>query len=117
TGDSADDVLTAALAFTLQRDLLEGPSVRVSSIKMPARREPDDAPRWLSTEKITRIGDIPHPGNFDTDGSTPVAVYLRLPPDLYPPHAKQNLGFHLSYRYNGIPLSNVSTLQVSLNDS
>jgi cellulose synthase (UDP-forming) len=117
SGDTADDVLTAALAFTLQRDLLEGSSVRVSSIKMPAAREPDDAPRWLSTEKITRIGDIPHPGNFDTDGGTPVAVYLRLPPDLYPPRAQQNLGFHLSYRYNGIPLSNDSTLQVSLNDS
>ena len=117
TGDSAADVLTAALAFALQRDLLEGPSVRIPSIKMPAAREPDDAPRWLSTEKITRIGDIPHPGNFDTDGGAPVAVYMRLPPDLYPSRAQQNLGFHLSYRYNGIPLSNGSALQVLLNDS
>jgi cellulose synthase (UDP-forming) len=117
TGDTADDVLTAALAFTLQRDLLEGASVRIPSVKMPAAREPDDAPRWLSTEKITRIGDIPHASNFDTDGGAPIAVYLRLPPDLYPPRAQQNLGFHLSYRYNGIPITNESTLQVSLNDS
>ncbi len=116
TGGSADDVLTAALALTLQRDLLEGATVRVPSIKMPAPREPDDAPRWLSTEKITSIGDIAQPGSFETDGTAPVAIYMRLPPDLYF-GAQRNLGFHLGYRYNGIPISNDSTLQVSLNDS
>ena len=84
---------------------------------MPAARQPDDAPRWLSTEKITRIGDITQPSNFDTDGSAPIAVSMRLPPDLYPSRAQQNLGFHLNYRYNGIPISNESTLQVLLNGS
>jgi cellulose synthase (UDP-forming) len=118
TGDSADDVLTAAMALTLQRDLLQGAMVRVPSIKMPAPREPDDAPRWLSTDKITRIGDIEQTSTFDTDGSSPVAVYMRLPPDLYYSYrAQQNLGFHLSYRYNAIPLSNGSTLQASVNDA
>ncbi|MEI9980077.1 MAG: UDP-forming cellulose synthase catalytic subunit [Edaphobacter sp.] len=117
TGNSADDVLNAALGFTLQRDLLEGSSVRIPSIKMPAARRPDDAPRWLSTEKITRIGDIPQTSSFDTDGSAPISVYMRLPPDLYPSRAQQNLGFHLGYRYNGIPISRDSTLQVLLNDS
>ena len=118
TGDSADDVLIAAMALTLQRDMLEGASVRVPSFKLPAQREPDDAPRWLSTEKITRIGDIPQTSSFDTDGGPPVAVYMRLPPDLYPNYnSQQNLGFHLGYRYNGIPITNDSTLQVSLNGS
>ena len=64
TGDSDDDLLTAALAFVLQRDIFEGSQVRISSIKIPAQREPDDAPRWLSTEKITRIGDIAHAVSF-----------------------------------------------------
>jgi cellulose synthase (UDP-forming) len=92
--------------------------VRVPSIKMPAPRNPDDAPRWLSTDKITRIGDIEQTSSFDTDGSSPVAVYMRLPPDLYYNYrAQQNLGFHLSYRYNSIPLANGSSLQVSVNDS
>jgi cellulose synthase (UDP-forming) len=118
TGDSADDVLTAAMALALQRDLLEGAVVRVPTFKIPARREPDDAPRWLSTERITRLGDIPQTTGFDSDGGSPVAVYMRLPPDLYPNYnAQQNLGFHLGYRYNGIPLSNDSTLQISLNDN
>jgi len=117
TGDTADDVLTDALVFALQRDLIAGSFVRVPSIKMPAARHPDDAPRWLSTEKITRIGDIQQASNFDTDGGAPVAVSLRLPPDLYLSRAQQNLGLHLTYRYNGIPISNESTLQVLLNGS
>jgi cellulose synthase (UDP-forming) len=122
TGDSADDVLTAAMALTLQRNLLQGAMVRVPSIKPPDPRDPDDAPRWLSTGKITPIGDIvqtsSQTSSFDTGGSSPVVVSMRLPPDLYSNYrAKQNLGLHLSYRYNGIPLANGSTLQVSLNDS
>ncbi len=116
TGDSADEVLTAAYGLTLQRDLLEGDQVRVSNIKLPARREPDDAPRWLSTERITRIGDIPQISDLKTDGSGPIAISMRLPPDLYL-ERRQNLGFHLGYRYNGIPVSNDSSLQVSLNDA
>jgi cellulose synthase (UDP-forming) len=83
---------------------------------MPAPRQPDDAPRWLSTENITSIGDIPQPGSFETDSTAPVAIYMRLPPDLYF-GAQRNLGFHLGYRYDGIPISSDSTLQVSLNDS
>src|SRR3981081_820473 len=117
TGDSADDVLTAAMALTLQRDLLQGALVRVPSMQLPAPRQPDDAPRWLSTEKINRIGDIWQTGTFDTDASPPVAVTTRPPPDLYYNYrAQQNLAFHLSYRYNSIPLANGSSLQLSVND-
>jgi cellulose synthase (UDP-forming) len=118
TGNSADDVLTAALGLTLQRDLLEGNTVHFPSLKMPAPRAPDDAPRWLSTEKISRVGDgdTVQSGSLETDGSDPIAVYLRLPPDLYY-GAQQNLSLHLAYRYNGDPISNGSTLQVSLNGS
>jgi cellulose synthase (UDP-forming) len=116
TGDSGDDVLTAAMALTLQRNLLEGATVRVPSLKAPAPRAPDDAPRWLSTEKINPIGDIFQSSNLETDGSDPIAIYMRLPPDLYY-GARQNLRLHLAYRYNGIPIANDSTLQVSVNGS
>ena len=116
TGDSADDVLTGALALSLQRDLLEGDTVHVPSLKLPALSAPDDAPRWLSTEKINRIGDILQTSSLETDGSNPIAIYLRLPPDLYY-GARQNLDLHLAYRYNSIPLSNGSALQVALNGS
>ena len=114
TGDSADDVLTGALALGLQRDLLEGDTVHVPSLKLPAPSAPDDAPRWLSTEKINRIGDILSTTSLETDGSNPIAIYLRLPPDLYY-GTRQNLDLHLGYSYNSIPLSNGSTLQVAIN--
>jgi cellulose synthase (UDP-forming) len=114
-GDTADNLLTAAMALSLQRDLLQGEQIRIPSLKMPATREPDDAPRWLSTERITRVGDLAQTADLQGDGSDPVAVYMRLPPDLYY-GARQNLAFHMGYRYNAIPISNQSTLQVFVND-
>src|SRR5207244_5868810 len=68
TGDSSDDVITAAIALALQQSLLQGALVRVPSIQMPAPRNPDDAPRWLSTDRINRIGDVAQTNTFDTDG-------------------------------------------------
>src|SRR5258705_12094032 len=102
TGASPDDVLTAALALSLQRDLLQGALVRVPSINKPAPRAPDGAPRWLSTGKINRIGDIAQTSiqttTFPTARSTPAAVSMRLPPDpSYNYRPRQNLPFHLSY--------------------
>jgi cellulose synthase (UDP-forming) len=116
TGDTADDLLTAAMALTLQRDLLQGEQVHIPSLNMPASRQPDDAPRWLSTEKINRIGDSGSSDDLQNDGFAPIAVSMRLPPDLYY-DARQKLGFHLGYRYNAIPLSSDSTLQVYLNSA
>ena len=115
TGDNPDDLVTAAMALTLQRDLFQSDQVRIPNLKMPNPRLPDDAPRWLSTEKITHIGDIAQTGDLQGDGSVPVGVYMRLPPDLFY-GAQQNLGFHMGYRYNSIPLANESTLQVYMNN-
>ena len=56
TGDNADDLVIAATALAMQRDMLQSDQVRIPSLKMPAPREPDDAPRWLSTDKITPLG-------------------------------------------------------------
>ncbi|MGH9595236.1 MAG: cellulose biosynthesis cyclic di-GMP-binding regulatory protein BcsB, partial [Edaphobacter sp.] len=101
TGNSSDDVLTAATGLALQRNLLEGALVRVPAFKLPAAREPDDAPRWLNTDRIVHIGDMEQTGTLETDGSNPIAVYLRLPPDLYYNYStQQNLALHLAYRYN-----------------
>jgi cellulose synthase (UDP-forming) len=118
TGDTPDDLVTAAMALTLEQgSMLAGDQTRVTSstFKTPRLREPDDAPRWLSTEHKTTIGDITQTGDLQGDGSVPVSVYMRLPPDLYY-GALQNLGFHMEYRYNGIPLANESSLQVYMNN-
>ncbi len=117
TGDNPDDLVVAATALALQRDMFQSDQVRIPSLKMPAPREPDDAPRWLSTDKITPVGDIAQTGDLQTDGSGPVRVYMKLPPDLCYSCIQKNLGFHMSYRYNGVPLSDASTLQVYMNDA
>jgi cellulose synthase (UDP-forming) len=116
TGDTPEDLLIAASALTLQRDMLQSDQVRIPSLKMPAEREPDDAPRWMSTDRITPLGDIAQFNQLESDGGVPVRVYMRLPPDLCKVCSQQNVGFHMNYRYNGIPLSNDSTLQVYMND-
>jgi cellulose synthase (UDP-forming) len=118
TGDSADDLVRAAMALTLERDLLQGEQVSVTNLRMPDPRSPDDAPRWLSTDRNRRgnVGDVAQTGDLQGDGSMPVGVYMRVPPDLYF-GSTENLGYHLSYRYNGIPLANASTLQMYMNSA
>ena len=114
TGDNGDDVLKAATALALQRDTFQGEQVRIGPMKMPSPRQPDDAPRWMSTEKVNQLGNFAQTGELQGGGFVPIGVYLRIPPDLYFGE-QQNLAFHLGYRYNPIPLANESTLQVLLN--
>ncbi len=116
SGDNPDDLVIAAMALTLQRDVLQGDQMRIANLKPPAPRQPDDAPRWLSTDGITHLGDIAQTGDLQGDGAVPIRAYMRVPPDLYYGN-HQNLSFHMNYRYNGIPISNESSLQVYVNDA
>ena len=115
TGDTPDNLVTAAQLLVLQKDMLAGEQQSGQLIQKPRERKPDDAPRWLSTEHRTTLADVTQGNDLQGDGSVPVGVYLRLPPDLYTEGGPQNLGYHLSYRYNGIPLANESSLQVYMN--
>ena len=115
TGDSAEQLLVAAKVLTLQPGTLAGPQQIVQLNEQTRRREPDDAPRWLRTSGPPNyLGDSAQQGDLQGDGSGPVAVYYRLPPDLYY-GARQNLAFHMNYRYNAVPLADESTLQIYMN--
>jgi cellulose synthase (UDP-forming) len=118
TGDNPDELVVAAEVLSLEKgDMLQGDQQKATLVANSLKaREPDDAPRWLSTDpdKVTHIGDIAQSGDLQGDGSVPVGAYMRVPPDLYYPPL-QNLSYHLSYRYNGIPLANESSLQVYMN--
>jgi len=116
SGDNSDDLLNAAKVLTLQFNQLEGASERVALTQTPKHREPDDSPRWMTTSRITTIGEISQQGDLQGDGSVPVEIYSRLPPDLYW-GGRQNVAFQMYYRYNGIPLANESSLQVYMNDA
>ena len=119
TGDNADDLITAAKVLTLQSNMLQGDQTKATLQKAPSAREPDDAPRWMSTDSnhATLIGDISSTSELEGDGSVPIGVYLRVPPDLCRSCMKPNLSYHMGYRYNGVPLANESTLQVYMNNA
>ncbi|ADV82217.1 UDP-forming cellulose synthase catalytic subunit [Terriglobus saanensis] len=113
TGDRDEDLVTAARALSLQRNLWEGNQVHVTLSPLK-KSEPDDAPRWMPTDRLTTLGQIMQTGDLQGDGSVPVGAYMRLPPDLYMERLG-SLTFHMEYRYNGIPLANESSLQVYMN--
>ena len=120
TGETEDQLLKAAMALALHGDTWQGSQVPIRSLTLPAPRKFNDAPRWLSTDRdraanIGQIAQISDPsGDLQGDGSVPLSVYFRLPPDL-DFGEKRELAFHMSYRYNGVPLGNDSTLQVYMN--
>jgi cellulose synthase (UDP-forming) len=116
TGDTPDEVVAAAQGLVMAHaDIYQG---AVAQIHPPSRlpsHVADDAPRWLSTDHITTVGEItPNAGDLQGDGSVPVNLYLRIPPDLYL-EPVSDLRYHMDYRYNGIPLANESSLQVFVN--
>jgi cellulose synthase (UDP-forming) len=115
SGDDGDQVVTAARALALQPSVLQGAQAQIASFQMPGLRRPDDAPRWLSTDENTPLWDLTQGETLQGDGSVPLSVYLRIPPDLYYA-SRQNLSFFLNYRYNGIPLADSSSLQVYFNN-
>jgi cellulose synthase (UDP-forming) len=116
SGDSGEDLIKAASALALQRNLLQSEQVRITNLKMPEPRKPDDAPRWMSTETITHLGDIASTSELQGGGFVPLGVYLRLPPDLFF-GSRQVIPLHMGYRYNPLPLDNKSTLQVFINNA
>ena len=114
SGDTPDQLVMAAQSLTQQFDHLAGEVTHVNLGSKPRPRDPDDAPRWLKTDRINTIGDLSQQGDLQGDGTVPVGIYSRVPPDLFYGD-RQNLAFHLYYRYNGIPLANESTLQIYQN--
>ncbi len=115
-GDDADQLVTAARAVATGNLMLQGASIRIPNYQLPQPRKADDAPLWLKTDNISPFWDYSGNPQLQSDGSGPLPVYLRLPPDLYYGD-QRDLPLHLDYRYNAIPLANGSTLRVSANGS
>src|SRR5262249_47246438 len=115
-GNDANQLVTAARALATGNMLLQGTTILVPEYHLPPARAADDAPLWLKTERISPFWDYSESPELQSDGSGPLAVYLRLPPDLYYGE-RQNIPLRMDYRYNAIPLANGSTLRVSANGS
>ena len=116
SGTSEDQLLNAARALASADKPLEGDTAHLPDFTMPEPRNPDDAPLWLPTDKLSPLWNYGADNVLRGDGSAPLAVYLRVPPDLYYGETA-NLQLHLNYRYNGAPLTDESVLRIVVNGS
>jgi cellulose synthase (UDP-forming) len=117
TGPNANDVLVAAQAIALHRDMLTGSQAPINSLALPAKQAPDAAPRWARTDQTIALWDYAAAGQLQGDGTAPLNVYFRIPPDLYYDTGSDNTRLHLAYRYNSIPIGPISSLQVRINSA
>ncbi|MGA2752298.1 MAG: UDP-forming cellulose synthase catalytic subunit [Terracidiphilus sp.] len=117
TGASADDAIIAAQAIALHSDMLSGAQSPINNLSLPAKQAPDAAPRWARTDQTIPLWDYSTSDQLQGDGSAPLNVYFRIPPDLYYETGGPDTRLHLAYRYNSIPIGPTSSLQVHINNA
>ena len=118
TGQDADQTLIAAQAVALHSALLQGPLSTIDpSLKLPDSPGPDVAPRWAQTDGKIALWDYTSAEALQGDGSAPVNVYFRVPPDIFYSERKPNAILRMVYRYNSIPIGPISSIQVRVNNA
>ncbi len=121
TGSSADDAIAAAQALAIGGNVFSGAQTTVDTFHLPSKRLPDDAPRWAHTDQTIPLWDHNSVDQLQGDGTAPLNVHFRTPPDLYfdaPFNSDHdNAILHLDYRYNSIPIGPSSSMQVRANNA
>ena len=115
-GQDSDQTIQAAQAVALHGDLLQGAQTTIEMLNLPARRAPDDAPRWARNDQTIQLWDNATAEQLQGDGTAPLNVYFRLAPDLFY-NERPNAILRLSYRYNSIPIGPISSMQVRVNNA
>ena len=117
TGGDANDLIKAAQAIALHTDVLDGPQAPIDTLKLPDKRAPDDAPRWARTDRTIPLWDYSTADQMQGDGTAPLNVYFRIPPDIYYNTEGPNTRLHVVYRYNSVPIGPISSMQVKVNNA
>jgi cellulose synthase (UDP-forming) len=115
-GPDADQALVAAQAVAMHSDMLNGGQTTIENLKLPSKRKPDDAPLWARTDETVALWDYAQADQLQGDGSAPLNVYFRIPPDIFYSE-RPNAKLHLVYRYNSIPIGPISSMQVRINNA
>ena len=63
--------------------MLTGAQAPIDHLSLPAKQAPDAAPRWARTDQTIPLWDYATAGQLQGDGTAPLNVYFRIPPDLY----------------------------------
>ncbi|WDJ05524.1 cellulose biosynthesis cyclic di-GMP-binding regulatory protein BcsB [Xanthomonas campestris pv. incanae] len=117
-GRNAEELQRAATALAL-RAPLTGAVARIGELSAPAPRAPYDAPKWVSSDRPVRFGDlVTQPSALNVTGYHPdlIRVGLQLPPDLFV-WERDGIPIDLKYRYTVPDVDNKSALNVSINES
>jgi cellulose synthase catalytic subunit (UDP-forming) len=117
TGADANQTLTAAQSVALHSDMLNGPQATIDTLRLPGKQAADGAPRWATTDHTIALWDYANAAQLQGDGTAPLNVYFRIPPDIYYSDQRPNTVLHLVYRYNSIPIGPISSMQVRINDA
>lgn len=115
-GADANQTLVAAQAVALHSEMLGGGQTTIETLQLPAKRQPDDAPRWARTDQTIPLWDYATSEQLQGDGTAPLTVYFRVPPDIFYMD-RPNALLKLVYRYNSIPIGPISSMQVRINNA
>ncbi len=115
-GSDPDQLITAAQAVATHSDLIQGSLATIDNLGLPARQQPDAAPRWARTDQTVQLWDYSTAESLQGDGSAPLNVYFRIAPDIFY-NERPNAVLRLSYRYNSIPIGPISSMQVRVNNA
>ncbi len=116
-GANADQTLVAAQAVAMHSEMLAGGQTTIGSFRLPDRRLPDDAPRWARTDQTIALWDYAKAEQLQGDGTAPLNVDFRIPPDIFYADDRPNSLLRLAYRYNSIPIGPISSMQVRINNT
>jgi cellulose synthase (UDP-forming) len=116
-GANGDEVLAAAQAVALHSGVLDGAQTSITGLTLPAKQQADAAPRWAQTDKKIALWNYANAEQLQGDGTAPLNVYFRVPPDLYFTNKDPNAQLLLAYRYNSIPIGPISSMQVRVNNA
>jgi len=115
SGDDEQEVLESALALAAGQTF-NGESATVETNPLPALRRPDDAPRWVQTTTQSSLWSYTETNELRTNGSQPIASYVRMPPDLFFGD-QEAIRLRLQYSYKKPPGSPGAFLRVTANGS
>ena len=115
-GGNSDQTVQAAQAVAMHSDVLVGQQAAIANLSLPAKRQPDDAPRWARTDRRIMLADYAAAEDLQSDGSAPIHINFRIPPDLFY-SVGQSGALHVSYEYDPQPIGPMSSMQVRMNDA
>ncbi|WP_245587374.1 cellulose biosynthesis cyclic di-GMP-binding regulatory protein BcsB [Comamonas composti] len=118
SGRDNQELKLAATALAVGRPALSGPSATIAQLTQIKPRQPYDAPNWLSSERAVKFGELVEPEMLNVSGYSPdlIRVNFRMPPDLFG-WRSPGVPVQLKYRYSARPVTDKSSLNISVNES